>query len=421
MRRVRHFVLLGARFLPCLTLGTAGIFLLLVSLPTLILANPPAQVEKNAAAAQFEQLNRRAAAAMAANDFAQAIPLLEQIVKLRPRLGESHANLGLAYYSVGQYEKAAESFRRALSLNSQIPHARAFLAMSLAETGKFQESLPLLEKAYAAETDKEIKRMAGIHLEQVHTALRQPLRAAETVQSLLRLYPDDPDVLYIAGKLYFQLSSQLVGRLVEVAPNSFRVRQLMGELLEANKQYGPAAEQYRKAIALEPNAPGLHYRLGLMLTRSSNEPEVWEEARQAFLAELKIDPAHARCYVELAGMLRKKGQWDEAEKLLNTGLSINADLPEAQVELGRIQVARGQLAEALSHFQEAVRLAPTSDVAHFELFRLYGRLGQEKEASAEKALYDKFHAERLRSTENVLMRLDRTAETAGEEPSPSNP
>jgi len=358
---------------------------------------------------------------MAANDFAQAIPALEEIAKLRPRSAEAHANLGLAYYSTGQFDKALSSFRRAVRLDPQLPHAQSFLAMSLAETGNFKESGPLLDKAFATDSDKEIKKMLGVHLEQVHMALRQPLRAAETVQSLLRLYPDDPDVLYIAGKLYFQLSSQLVGRLVEVAPDSYRTRQLMGELLEANKQYGPAAEQYRKAIALEPNAPGLHYRLGLMLTRSSNEPAAWEEARQAFLAELNIDPAHARCYVELAGMLRKKGQLDEAEKLLNTGLSINADLPEAQVELGRIQVARGQLPEALAHFQEAVRLAPTSDVAHFELFRLYGRLGQVKEAAAEKVLYDKLHAERLRQSENVLMRLDRTGETAGEEPSPSDP
>ncbi len=361
---------------------------------------------KAGATGEYEDANRRAQAALRANDYAQAIPLLEQVVKLRPNVAESHANLGLAYYSIGQYDQAASSFQRAVSLNPQIPHAKAFLAMSLAETGKFQESQPLLEKAFASETDKEIKRLVGLHLEQAYVGLRQPLRAAETVQSLLRLYPDDPDVLYIGSQLYFRLSSQLVGRLVEVAPNSYRTRELMGELLEANKQYGPAAEQYRKAIALEPNAPGIHYRLGLMLTRGSNEPAAWEEARQAFLAELKIDPTHARCYVELAGLLRKKGQLDEAEKLLNTGLGINADLPEAHVELGRIAVARGQLNEALGHFREAVRRAPNSDVAHFELFRLYGRLGQEKEAGAEKALYEKLHAERLRQSDNVLMRLD---------------
>lgn len=401
-----------------------GVLLLVVSLLTgATLASPQKPAEKGTETREFEELNRRAAAAMAANDYAQAIPVLERIVTLRPRLAESHANLGLAYYSVSQYDKAVESFRRAVELNPRVPHGRAFLAMSLAETGKFQQSLPLLDKAFATESDKEIKRMVGMHLEQVHMVLRQPLRAAETTQKLLRLYPDDPDILYTASKLYFQLSSQLVGRLVEVAPKSYRVRQLMGELLEANKQYGPAAVQYRKAIALQPNAPGLHYRLGLMLTRSSNEPAVWEEARQAFLEELRIDPAYARCYVELGAMLRKQGKLDEAEKLLKTGLSIDADLPEAHVELGRIQVARGQLNEALAHFQEAVRQAPTSDVAHFELFRLYGRLGQDKEAGVEKALYDKLHAERMRQSENVLMRLDQTPEEAGApaEPPTSKP
>lgn len=349
---------------------------------------------------------------MAANDYEAAIAALEQLVKAQPQSAETHHNLGLAYYFMGRYPKAVESFRQAVRLNPRLPHAQAFLGMAEAEVGQFKESLPRLEKAFAAETDAEIKRMVGIHLEQVHVVLGQPLKAAEVVQTLLKLHPNDPDVLYVASRLYFQLSSQLVARLVEVAPASFRVRQLMGDLLEASKQYGPAAVQYRKAIALEPSAPGLHYRLGRMLVLSSNDPAAWEEARQAFQEELKIDPTYARCYVELAEMLRKQGRLDEAEKSFARGLSLSADLPEAQVGLGRIQVAQGRLTEALARFQEALRLAPTSDIALFELSRLYERLGRSQEAAAAKAAYEKLHNERMEKSDNILMRLDRAEETS---------
>jgi tetratricopeptide (TPR) repeat protein len=362
------------------------------------------------AAADVADLDRRAAAAMAANDYAQAASLLEQIVKIRPHSAESYASLGLAYYSMARYDKAAESFRKSVALNPQLPHAKALLGMSEAENGRFQESLPLLEKAFATESDKEIRRMAGLHLEQAFMGLEQPLRAAEVVQGLLRDYPDDPDVLYIASRLFYQLSSRSVAHLIDVAPNSVRVRQLMAELLEASKQYAVAADQYRKAISLDPTAPGLHYRLGRMLILSSNDPAVWEEARQAFEEELKIDPTYARCYVELAEMQRKQGRLDEAEKLFARGLSINADLPEAQVGLGRILVKRGRLTDALAHFQEAVRLAPTSDVAQFELSLLYARLGRPEEAATAKALYEKLHNARMEKTVNVLMRLDQAEE-----------
>jgi tetratricopeptide (TPR) repeat protein len=368
-----------------------------------------------ARSSKADDLSRRAAAAMAANRFDEAIPALEELVTLRPRSAEPLANLGLAYYSTSRYEKAAQSYRRALELDPRLPHARAFLGMAEAENGRFREALPLLEKAFASETDKDLKRMVGINLEQVHVALREPLRAAEVVQVLLRDYPNDPDVLYIASRLYFQLSSIMVGRLVDVAPDSFRVRQLMGELLEANKQYAPAAVQYRKAITLEPNAPGLHYRLGLMLVRSSNDPAVWEEARQAFLSELNIDPTHARCYVELAEMLRKQGQLEEAEKLFERGLEVDADLPEARVGLGRIQSARGNVQQALPQFQEAVRLAPASEVAHFELYQILMRLGRKQDAQEAKATYDRRHAERLEKSDNVLFRLDRAEETTRSE------
>jgi tetratricopeptide (TPR) repeat protein len=347
---------------------------------------------------------------MAASRFAEAIPLLEELVKLNPRSPEILANLGLAYYSTSRYEKAAESYRQALKLDPRLPHAGAFLGMAEAEAGHYQEALPYLEKAFATEKDKDLKRMVGINLEQLHVGLHQPLKAAEVTQILLRDHPDDPDVLYVATRLYFQLSSILAGRMIEVAPNSFRVRQLVGDLLEAHKQYAPAAIQFRKAIALAPNAPGLHYRLGLMLVRSSNEPAAWEEARQAFEKELEIDPTHARCYVELGEISRKRGQLDEAQKLFEQGLQINADLPEAHVGLGRIQVARGNLEQALAEMQEAVRLAPASELAQFELFQVLSRLGRKEEAKEVQAVYEKLRADRLEKSDNVLYRLDRAEE-----------
>ena len=386
------------------------IALFLAPLATRSAPAAPQAPATRSAPTNLADLDRRAAAAMAASDYAQAVALLEQIVKIQPNSAESYASLGLAYYSSARYDKAAESFRKSVALNPRLPHTKAFLGMSEAENGRFQESLPLLEKAFAADPDKEIRRMVGLHLEQAHMGLEQPLRAAEVVQTLLRDYPDDPDVLYVASRLFYQLSSRSVAHLVDVAPNSFRVRQLMAELLEASKQYAVAADQYRKAIKLDPTAPGLHYRLGRMLILSSNDPAVWEEARQAFQEELKIDPTYARCYVEIAEIERKQGRLDEAEKLFSRGLSISADLPEAHVGLGRIMVAQDRLTDALAHFQEAVRQAPTSDVAQFELSQLYARLGRTQEAAAARALYEKLHSERMEKTINVLMRLDRAEE-----------
>ncbi|MFB3921567.1 MAG: tetratricopeptide repeat protein [Terriglobia bacterium] len=375
-----------------------------------ILSAAGMQAAKPARPSQVDELNRRAAAAMAASRFDEAIPLLEQLVKLQPRSPEVLANLGLAYYSTSRYDKAAENYRQALKLDPQLPHAGAFLGIAEAEAGHYQEALPYLEKAFASEKDKELKRMVGINLEQLHVAMRKPLRAAEVVQVLLRDHPDDPDVLYIATRLYFQLSSILAGRMIEVAPTSFRARQLAGDLLEAHKQYAPAAVQYRKAVALAPNASGLHYRLGLMLIRSSNEPAAWEEARQAFEAELRIDPTHARCYVELAEILRKQGKLDDAEKLFERGLALNADLPEAHAGLGRIQAARGNLGQALEQLREAVRMAPDSEVAQFELSQVLSRLGRKEEARQVLTVYEKLRADRLEKTDNLLYRLDRAEE-----------
>jgi hypothetical protein len=54
---------------------------------------------------------------------------------------------------------------------------------------------------------------------------------------LSQLYPDDPEVLYHAGRLHGDIAYQSMQRLSQVAPDSVWVHQATGEAHEVQGQY----------------------------------------------------------------------------------------------------------------------------------------------------------------------------------------
>jgi len=117
------------------------------------------------------RLSEEAQTALADGRYADAATAYEKLRQLSPLTAEVHANLGLIYFKEKKFEAAVASLRQALKLKPGLPKIDALLAMSLSELGRFQESLPGLQKAFRQATDSETKRLAGLQLERAYTGL----------------------------------------------------------------------------------------------------------------------------------------------------------------------------------------------------------------------------------------------------------
>src|SRR5712692_3035803 len=111
--------------------------------------------------AELSELASQAGGALRQGDFGGAISGFEKLVKLAPQVPEFHANLGLAYYSVGRFREAVPECREAYKLKPRLTHARYFLELSLAESRQCEAALPYLEKDYAHVADAQLKRTIG--------------------------------------------------------------------------------------------------------------------------------------------------------------------------------------------------------------------------------------------------------------------
>ena len=361
-----------------------------------------AQVGGNIASQQKPSVNRglsgdsaelaaEAQSALSKGDYAGAITSLERLAKLQPGVAEVHANLAVAYYSVGRYGDAIKQGREALTLKPSLVHAHFFLGASLAEGGQCKDALPYLEKDYPRVSEPQLKRVLGTDAVRCNMVLNRPDSAVDFIRLLSRDFTDDPEVLYLSSQLYSELSTRASQRLLTAAPGSPQAHQLNAEVLEMQEKPNEAAEEYRKVLALNPRAPGIHYRVGRLLLAGPRGPTTLDDARREFGEELTIDPNNAAAEYELGEMARQARQWDQAIEHFTRAVRLEPEFTEALIGLGKSLVSAGRAQEAVAPLQDAVRLEPQNPNAHYQLSFAYRRLGREPEAQKELAAYKETH------------------------------
>jgi tetratricopeptide (TPR) repeat protein len=290
---------------------------------------------------------------------------------------------GLEAFHRGDYVSAERELKQ-----SSDPRARAFLALTLAATGRCDAAGSDLAKAFDS-SDAGLSRLGGLALAQCDIAGNRFDEASTVVSKLLARYPSDADVLYQAARLHMRAWNDTVYQLYKKAPSSFRVNQLSGEILETQGQFAEAAAEYRKAIEKNPKALNLHFRLGRALLMSSHAPETLDSALKEFQAELALNPGDSIAEYEIAQVLLAQEKAEAAAPRLEHSLELNPQFPEALIALGKIRLDQKENEDAIALLQRAVKLAPGSEPAHYSLMLAYRNTGRMAEARAEKAELDK--------------------------------
>jgi tetratricopeptide (TPR) repeat protein len=339
--------------------------------------------------------------ALRKGDYAKAIENLQKLERIAPRIGEIHADLATAYYSIGRFDDAAEQAREALKLKPSLLNAHFFLGLSLAESDRCKEAMPYLEKDYARAPDPQLKRAMGTEALRCAMYANNPGRAVDLVRQLNRDFPDDPDLLYLSSHVYSDLSTRASQRLLATAPESFQAHQLNAEVLAIQGKLKEAAEEYRKVLSLNPTLAGIHYQLGELLLAGERGPNTLDEARREFGEELKLHPRNAGAEYELGEMARQARQWDGAIEHFNRALSLDPQFVDALIGLGKSLVSAGRPEEAVAPLERAVKFEPTNANAHYQLSFAYRRLGRGQEAAKELAAYREIHDDVRRSQQRI--------------------
>ena len=149
----------------------------------------------------------------------------------------------------------------------------------------------------------------------------------------LATHPADRSARYDLVLVRRQISRSQVIRLLAVAPDSYHVHQLLGQLYTGREEDDKALTEYLAVAAARPDLPGVHFWLGHLY---------W-----------------------------KHGDADHALKELTRELELSPGHPEANAELGTVLVAEERATEAIPHLESAIQSKPDLWPAYSQLGRAY--------------------------------------------------
>jgi tetratricopeptide (TPR) repeat protein len=246
-----------------------------------------------------------------------------------------------------------------------------------------------LTKLFTNNTDATLRRLTGLALAECHVAHNRLEAALPVVLELQKQFPSDADVLYEAARVHMKAWNDVVFRMYQKMPASYRVNQISAEIFEVQGRYPEAVAEYRKAIQKNPSAINLHFRLGRALLMQSHSPDALNEARKEFDAELKLNPSDAVAEYEVGQILIAENKPEEAAPRFERALALSPDFTEALLALAKERANRKRYDDAIQFLERAVHLQPANESAHYNLMLAYRNAGRTADALREKAEMDK--------------------------------
>jgi tetratricopeptide (TPR) repeat protein len=342
-------------------------------------ASPSQQIEAHARQAQQDLQSGKPA---------EAITEYSAILRIDPNNLDARANIGVLQFFSGDYNKAAENLRAALTLKAGLWKLQALLGMAEKRTGQNAAASADLGPAFPHLQEQKLKIEAGMELIELDYAQGDLGNAAEIVNVLREAKPEDIDILYTAHRIYSALADETTLSLAMVAPDSARMKQLMAHELARQAKDEAAIARYREAIKIDPKRSDLHFELAEMLNSSSANIEK-AEAEKEYQTALAENPFDEKAVCRLGDAALHRADLKAAAAYYERALKMQPSDADAHLGLARVLMSQHQPKEAEPHLERASQLEPFDPAVRYRLGVLYRELGRADDAHREMEEFQK--------------------------------
>jgi tetratricopeptide (TPR) repeat protein len=313
--------------------------------------------------------------------FAEAVAILQPMVRLKPDDFSTRCVLGLALEGQGNLHEALAEFQAAARLRPRDDSPHAFIGQILLDQEKPTEAVEELRKAIVLKADSASSySLLGLALGK----LGKHEEAAAAHREAIRLRPD---LAYGYTNLGIELEEcgriedaiAEVRKAIRIEPDNVKAYRNLGTLLHRQGKLDLAIAEFHKAIELQPNFADAHNDLGWALKAQGKLDQAIAEYRKA----IDLEPDSARARINLGRALMDQGQLVEAVAEFENVIRQDARDADAHNNLGICLYQLGKPVEAIREFHAAIRLRPDHAIAHNSLGMALIRQGQVSQAIAE--------------------------------------
>jgi tetratricopeptide (TPR) repeat protein len=256
---------------------------------------------------QFESFLALAQQAQARGDFESAAEFYRKTVAIHPEIAELRANLGLMYYETGKDQPAIEAFSQAIRLKPSLFVPNLFLGLGYVKLKQFKEAFPYLKRATQS---KPADAQAQLGLGQAYAGIGNTRLAIRSYQRANEVDPQNADTWYHLGVLYLEQVEADARVLLTRHKDSGYVQGLLAETFAEQHAFVQAANAYKRALNLSSFPPDTHANYGFLLLSRHDLPS----AEYEFNAELASNPGSLMAKLGLARLHLEQGEVDESVK-----------------------------------------------------------------------------------------------------------
>jgi tetratricopeptide (TPR) repeat protein len=255
--------------------------------------------------------------------------------------------LGLSYFGKNEFLRSIDCFERELKTPKPHPRTQYYLGLALQSAGRMDEAISHLNQSLAED-------------------------------------PKDADALYELARFHKNASLHSIEALKALDPDSFQLHALMGEVYADQERYSDAIEEYQKALAKRPDAPGMRFLIGVAYWAQRQ----MEPAEKAFKEAYKENPNDAMTNLYLGDIAVRYQRFSEALPYLMVAKETQPDMPQLHVLMGQCYQAQGELQKAKTEFQTAIAADAAAAQPHYLLARVYRELHDAQASADELAQYE---------------------------------
>ncbi len=343
-----------------------------------------------------------------------AVVLLQEVLKLRPKDPTSHAMLAVLAYRHGDCATAVSHFEQSGALLDSQPGALQAYGDCLVREKETAKAIEVFQRALAqADADNGIRyRLASVQM-----IAQRPKDVIATLQPLLQENKTDADVLELAATAYeadgntpeavgilrraivsnphdvnlyvdfanisldhqsYQVGVDMVNAGLEAEPKAAPLYVARGILYVQLAQYDNAEADFEKADALDPRRAIGSAAEGLAAVQQ-NDPD---KALAAVRAKLAKTPNDAFLLYLQAEILAQRGpepgtpQFREAMESAKKSISLRPSFAATRDILAKLYLQAGQNEAAIEQSRKAMGTDPKDQTAVYHLIQALRKSGR---------------------------------------------
>lgn len=316
---------------------------------------------------------------------AQAEGHYRRAIALDPSLLEAYLRYGHLLGALKRSKEEEALYRKAMEIAPNVDGPRLSLAGSLADKGRHDDAIAVLEPLLAApQPNPAVLLMAAKSMQ----SRGKVDRAEELLKKLLERKPDLADAHHTLGSLLSNRGATKEGvdhmlRACELEPENSTYWYALGNALRSDSTrpdaLQKAAEAFERSLEINPGFPFAHYFYGLTLEDLSDREGAVREYRRT----LELEPKFGSARLRLGAVYKAMGRATEGEKLMTQfakeatgaieevhgGRRQNSfvDTAQAQYDRGMEFLRKGERQRAVAAFRNALDRDPQFGLARRQL------------------------------------------------------